>query len=517
MAGSNRRAVLLLLGMAAVAAAQAPAREEAKPSRVEGVVMNALTGEPLPQAHVTFDVPGNRKAKVFGAITTAEGKFAIGPIDPGNYRAKANRQGYVASGAPVDVKVAPGDAVRDIELKLAPHAVIAGRVVDGNGDPVESVQVEAVRGGARSEHRTNARGEFRLGGLPAGQYLVRALPGNGGRDQELRTDGSQDENYGVTYYPGARSEQEGAVVEARAGAETGGIEIRLARAPVVRLSGKVTNAPEGARDYYMERTDVRFASTGQFNGPKFALWRLPSGRSALYVSCEDLNGREWESALMEFDMGDANIDNFDLPVMLPFDVSGRVDWDGQAPSSGDPLAAGLRLQAFTNWGHSAEGRMAENGTFRISKTSPGRYRVELAGAPADAYVKSVRQGAVEMANRTVDLRYGPGEPISVKVSTQGAQIAGVVRNEKGPVAGMSVGLVGDDPLEFDLFRSVETGADGGYSLRGLAPGKYRVFIFDTEDYDALRKNRTLPFYATPGEAIEVREAEKITRDLRLPR
>ena len=515
MAGTNRRAGVLLLAMTAMAGAQAPVREDAKPSRVEGVVTNALTGKPLPEAHVRFVVAGNQKARRFGAITTADGKFAIGPIDPGNYQANADRQGYVAGGAIVNVKVAPGDAVRDIELKLAPHAVIAGRVVDGNGDPAESVQVEAVRGSARSEHRTNARGEFRLSGLAAGKYLIRALPGNGGRDQEIRTDGSQDENYGVTYYPGTRSEQEAAVVEARAGMETGGIEIRLARAPVVRLSGKVTNAPEGARDYYMERTDVRFAITGRFNGPNFGLWRLPSGRSALYVSCKDLTGRQWESALMEFDIADVNIDNFDLPVILPFEVSGRVDWDGQAPSAGDRQAARLRLQGFTNWAHSAEGKIAENGTFRIPKTSPGRYRVELAGAPENTYVKSVRQGSVEMANRTVDLRYGPGEPISITVSSQGAQISGVVHDEKGPVGGMSVGLAGDDPLEFDLFRHVETGADGSYSFRGLAPGKYRGFVFDTEDYDALRKNRALPFYAKPGETVEVREAEKITRNLKV--
>jgi hypothetical protein len=75
--------------------------------------------------------------------------------------------------------------------------------------------------------------------------------------------------------------------------------------------------------------------------------------------------------------------------------------------------------------------------------------------------------------------------------------------------------VGDDPLEFDLFRHVETGADGSYSFRGLAPGKYRVFVFDTEDYEALRKNRALPFYAKPGETVEVREAEKITRNLKV--
>jgi hypothetical protein len=229
--------------------------------------------------------------------------------------------------------------------------------------------------------------------------------------------------------------------------------------------------------------------------------------------CQDPSGRTWQSAYQEFELGEVNVDNLELRLMPPFEIHGRIDWDGPAAPVGQGRK--LRLQPFIKWAESESTEIDDNGTFVFAEAAPGRYEVRLAGMPENAYVKSVRQGPMEMPNQILDVRQGPSGPVAITLNPRGARISGIVSDLKGAVAEASVGLVGEEPVGFDFFRTSRTGADGAYSFHGLPPGTYRVFVFDSEDYEHLRKNRALPFYANPVEKIEVAEGDNISRDLKL--
>jgi hypothetical protein len=61
---------------------------------------------------------------------------------------------------------------------------------------------------------------------------------------------------------------------------------------------------------------------------------------------------------------------------------------------------------------------------------------------------------------------------------------------------------------------VRTGADGIYIFRGLAPGRYKVFPLDADDFDSLLQTGTLGVYEAAAEKIELAEGDRIVRDLR---
>src|SRR5688572_11156715 len=103
------RSLSLILLAASLALAQPP-----KQPSVSGVVTNATGGDPVAKAHVTLQTAGEEDGKMFGAITTADGRFSIDPITPGRYRATVARARFVMSGRPMYVTVERDAA----ELKL---------------------------------------------------------------------------------------------------------------------------------------------------------------------------------------------------------------------------------------------------------------------------------------------------------------------------------------------------------------------------------------------------------------
>src|SRR5207248_1961743 len=159
-------------------------------------VLNATTGDPVNKANLIL-----RRAEgsagmgpfptSYSTTTDAEGKFAMKDIDPGKYRLSVNRTGFVnaeygARGAMrpgTTLSLDPKQHLQDVVFRLTPQAVITGRVLDEDGEPVAYVQVQSLRyrynqgrkqlmpfGGAS----TNDLGEYRIFSLPPGRYYLSA-------------------------------------------------------------------------------------------------------------------------------------------------------------------------------------------------------------------------------------------------------------------------------------------------------------------------------------------------------
>ena len=142
------------------------------------------------------------------AISGDDGRFTIERVPAGRYTLEADKPAHlaVAYGARrpgrrgTTLIVAEGQRVTDLPLSLPRGAVLAGRVVLPDGQPVSNVQMMAIPSwlttgggtppaGAR-EFRTNDLGEFRLFGLPPDTYVVAALPSFGRGEVERMSDGA---------------------------------------------------------------------------------------------------------------------------------------------------------------------------------------------------------------------------------------------------------------------------------------------------------------------------------------
>jgi hypothetical protein len=123
------------------------------------------------------------------AYTDAQGEFEIRGLPRAELEATASHESGASSAVTVDTT--KGDVV-NVVLTLDMTLTIAGVVVDPAGQPIEGVQVSAIpRDGPRGlggRETTDGSGKFKLTGLAAGTYFVRAsrsaLPGGfGGRNR----------------------------------------------------------------------------------------------------------------------------------------------------------------------------------------------------------------------------------------------------------------------------------------------------------------------------------------------
>jgi hypothetical protein len=111
---------------------------------VEGKAVNAATGEPLKKTHVLLQSSsGNNPGATFGMLTGPDGSFALKDVDAGTWRLTANRTGFAPtsygakklSNLGTDLKLTPGQAMKDIVLRLQPQGVVTGRITDRTESP----------------------------------------------------------------------------------------------------------------------------------------------------------------------------------------------------------------------------------------------------------------------------------------------------------------------------------------------------------------------------------------------
>ena len=248
---SSRLALAALLAAAPWCAQQTmPQSGGEKFATVQGEVRDAATLAPIERAHVVLahlDGTGER----YGALTASDG-FTITKIDvsgrsPATFEIRLDRAGYVdlTPDAQRIISLVPGGRKMASKFKLTPTRAITGRVFDSAGVPVEGTAVSAVTSVRhQSSTVTDDRGAYRLGGLPPGTYRIVARQESLPVPPEIRTDGTTEVHHSPTYYPAELDVKSAARIDVQAAADIRGIDIRLVRTPILRVSGRVISQSE---------------------------------------------------------------------------------------------------------------------------------------------------------------------------------------------------------------------------------------------------------------------------------
>ncbi|HWC97621.1 MAG TPA: carboxypeptidase-like regulatory domain-containing protein [Candidatus Sulfopaludibacter sp.] len=504
----NSAGLLLIAGVAMFGQTVGQTVADRKLASVQGVVTNSVTGEPVLRAHVVLRaiVAGSQSGQTrYGALTTTEGKFAITGMDPGRYAVAVDKTGFVFVTDSTPVALQSGDAKDDLKLKLTPAGSIAGRVLTPEGDPMENVAVTL--DGIPNSTSTDDKGRFRIGGLTPGKYRVRATP-QSMPVPEVRTDGTKEIYYAPTLYPSALLPAAATRVEARAGNETMGIDIRLVRTPIVRVSGSVAGLPAGAANLRAEARGEHFATGGggmvKADG-KFEIWKLNPGKYTVFASWNQAGGVRMQSTPAEIEVSDSNIDRILLNALPPIGLAGHVEYEDEKAR---PRQARISFSAREGYS-SGSVEVGADGSFRLSDLSPTRYRFFLSWGPA--YVKSMRLGPTQMDGSELDLRAGAaGGDLTLVVSSAMGDIAGMVTNGDSPAPdGTPVALLAADSDYGPVIRWSSSTPGGAYVMQAVPPGKYRIVAVH-------ERSENLEDDADRMETIEVRANEKTSRDLKLP-
>ncbi len=115
------------------------------------------SGEPLRKATVhlrrrspaTGAVPG---AQGYTGTSEADGSFRFEAVEPGEYNLSGERFGFLNTqygqkypgGAGTPLTFRAGQQITDLILKLTPQAVISGKVVDEDGDPIDNAMIQVL-------------------------------------------------------------------------------------------------------------------------------------------------------------------------------------------------------------------------------------------------------------------------------------------------------------------------------------------------------------------------------------
>jgi len=518
----------------------------AQQASVEGTAVNSVTHEPLGDVHIRLlGLNSTGISAAYGAISDRDGHFSISTIRPGAYIPVPERSGFLyvqpkaAESRLPNLTLKPGEHRTDWVVEMVPRAVLSGRVLDENGDPVQGVWVQAMPVSPDTAPatmtpfpnlETDDRGEFRIAGAP-GKYYLQARPtGRYGNERpEFRGDGSSETAYGVTYYPSSAPKARAAVVEAIAGKDIGGLEIRLQREHGMAINGIVTGIPERTDsrtpvpDVIMQFgekaqqiTGSRTASAG-LDG-KFSFPGVQPGYYRLWA-------RYWSGKMqlstrtVELQIEAADPPTVELALMPPIDVYGTLVMEGDPPGQAPPKRA-VRLEpASPSAGFQVRpsgGELDPDGAFHIENVAPAKYRVRVEPLPENGFVKSVDVDGAVSAEATVDFSMGRTSRIKVTASRNGAQISGTVLDENGEpmLTPLAMVMLVQDPKDFQDVSTKSVTPDGKYTFNGVRPGKYRLLAVDNfrNVNDTLETLRKL---AARGAEIEFKEGDRIHKDLRL--
>ncbi len=512
---------------------------------VEGQVVNALTGEPVKKVQISMtNHMGRGHANGFGAVTDAGGRFVVENVDPGQYGLSAVRDGFgkMEYGARVPDRpgsplfLSAGQHVRDIALRLTPQGVIAGRVLDEEGEPVQYAQIQVM--GSRSVRgmrnnsgyaSTNDLGEYRVFGLQPGKYYLRATD-----QQQNRMNDAQDRKPGVeaeeghvpTYFPGSTDPAGAGVIEVAAGTVVSGADVTLRKTRTLRIRGRVVPAAgDGPPPRVMITVLPRepafavfvsavMARTQGTNGT-FQVRNLAPGAYLLVADWSEDGKRR--VVKQPVDLGSSNLDDFTLLLTPALQLKGQVRVEGTADVNLAQLFVELATQGPMRY-RMGGSRVKDDGSFIFENINADNYTLNLRGLPPNFYMKSMRMGDVDALERGLDLTHGPAGSLDVVISPNGGQVEGTVADSKGQMSsGATVVLVPDAPRreQSGLYQIAGTDQSGHFNLQGIAPGDYKLFAWEDADSDSYRDPEFVKQFENAGEAVAIREGGRENRQLKL--
>lgn len=539
----------LILGFSLILVAiahanQASPQEQTSAPSIQGKVLQEPDGQPIRKANVQLSGQKGPANSQYSATTDAEGKFEIDDVQPGHYIVVVERPGFIQSvtgSRQTSFSVQPGSGKNELNLHMQPAAVISGKIVDLDGDPMRDVSVTATRVGSRARWNshdfghgaTNDLGEFRISGLRAGRYKITASPPQGTGPPIQKENGTEKDQsiYLTTHYPGVLDEDQAVAVETHAGGETR-VSFGLVTGRAYRVSGTVTGVPTkgGMAQIMLGNTDTQMAPQELGEGGKFEFTGVLPGSYVARLMVVTFEGGQPAMQMSRLgqpiEVSNANVEGLRLqpePVghvrgKFRLDTDQKFDWTQLTVTLVPVEERRTEIEWVGAMGLPTISSVNSDGAFEL-KNVPGSTYQLVVGAKSDS-LRDYITDSVNLDGRDVADSGFPVHPetyLDVVISAKGASISGTVVDANGqPVAKATVVDVpaAEHRMRLDLFQQDTTDQSGHFSLRGLNPGKYTVLAFEELQED-FRQPEFLKSYEARGEIVQLDKSARKSVVLKL--
>ena len=541
---------LIVVFLASPASAQGPSQNSAaKPKQetctVSGMVVKLAGSAPLKSARVVLN--GVEDAtRAYAANTDAGGRFLLKNVQPGHYRLIVTRSGFVSQEygqkTPNDpgsiLTLAPSQQVKDLLFRLIPWGVIAGRILNEDGEPFPWIQVTALREayteGKRklwpeAQETTNDLGEYRLFGLRPGRYFVSATYSTKNQsvvetNEASPIEDNAAEGYVPTYYPGSPDPAKAATITVKPGDEIPSVDILLQPVSAYKIRGRIyntiTHRPGKDVSIMMLPRNSRVAGSifdfepiVQDKDGSFVLNGILPGSYTLSAFWFD-EGKSYV-AKQNIEVGNADVEGVTLTISPGTSINGRVIWDGKPSLESDELSISpYSTEQGIDFGGAA--RVAPNGAFTLKDVSEDTYHLSVNGMSKDSYIKAVRYGTADALYDGFAVQRGTDASLEVTLSSRGARVQGTVADADGlPLAGVWAVLVPEEAhrSQMQMFKVATTDQYGHFELRGVPPGDYKLFSWEEVENGAWQDPEFLKPFEAKGEEIKLQEGDQKTASL----
>ena len=543
---------ILVVLLAAAASAQQPSLPAQEAFRISGVVVNAVSGEPLARAEVQLG-RSQTQSSLQSIVTGRDGRFTFAGLPRGKYWLSAQRRGFPRQAFEqhgnffTAIAVAPNLDSENLVFRIRPHASISGTILDEGGDPVRNAVVMLFRSGVESGRRgtvmrdqtnTDDRGFYHFGNLNEGSYYVAvtAKPWYAQGRQEVGTaavrnamgarnatlppeterkgNPALDVAYPITYYSGATDSSEATQIFVKMG-ERATADLTLMPVPAVHL---IVNVPEDGKPEWVSSSHVPgnvMLSQQVFDSYQANVYAEQTRIGKGVVEISGIAPGRFDVKLQTFGKTPATREEevdvggnaaIDAPAKTSqVSIRGTVTVEGHPP----PRSAFVRIWRRGS-GEALSAQAKRNGEFEIEqdRITPGKYEVAVFGI-SGAVVRSIMANGARVAGQSVDIQNGGTIRLNIELAQGLGEISGAAVRDGKPVSGAMIVLV---PQDYEnngtLIRRDQSDSDGTFTLRAVLPGKYTVLALENAwDLEWFSPSVLSP-YLPRGASVDVAARQK---------
>ena len=526
-----------LLATRAVTAAQTPAISQApipgNSYRIAGTVVSKVDAHPLARARITVrDAKDEHKFEFL--VTSDDGRFQFSNVPAGKYSLTGAKRGFITASYEqheqfsTAIVTGAGIDTETLVLRLAPTAIISGKVLDEAGEPVRHATVTSYfddhSSGVdqiRQSHitQTDDLGAYEITSLMPGTYFLSAaakpwyavhpISTRSGSSQSADTanadgttfDRSLDVAYPLTYYADVTEADSAAPIPIRGG-ERLQVEIHLNPVPALHLLFRVHNngnrggifprleQPAFDGSTFLQSDNVRTVSPGLVE-----ITGVPAGRYNVRFygagSGTQMNGVDLNKDGEELDTSTAEALS---TVKISVHLSGETSL---------PPRLTLALQS-AHRSMAGVQQVNPQGEVEFQQIPAGRYEVLLWGPLKPYSIVHISAEGAEVSGHSLTVAPGSSPAVSLTLVGGSVNVEGIAKHAGKPFAGAMVVLVPKNPeTDRQLFRRDQSDLDGTFSLRNVVPGSYTLLAIENGWDLEWSQPAVIAAYLSHGCTIEV--------------
>ncbi len=488
---------------------------------LRGILLDESSNVGIPQARVQLEGPlGRPNPLPIVARSGPNGQFSFTQVLAGRYLLRAEKAGYFLwqYGAEITTTGA------DLELGkvfITPKREIAGVVRWTDNEPVVSAIVEVeqanagsadLREASRGEGHSDDHGEFRVGGLRPGKFVVYAYkeaPSTTSRIPQVAR---------PVFYPGATDRKGAAVIDLTSGGAVSPLTFTLEETKGVTVSGHIepsADFPKGTQVHVAIAVPyiaaLPFIDYSTATGREFVFNQVPPRTYELMAFVTAPPGSPKESARFrqELIVKDSPITDLKLLLTPSSHIEGAIEIESTVTRAAiTKPAAGLRFRLTTekfplwcDW----LGSSKQDGHFVMPIAFGSEpYVLTLTPIPEGLYISRVLQQGRDIAGQSLTISaVDVAGPIQVTLKDDGGTVTGTVSSNSRPVSRAFLVLAPDHSDASYWYRTTEASPDGSFRISGIAPGDYQLFAFDRNDDDEYRDPEFRRNFANRASKIHV--------------